>query len=116
MLGPAAVANVDANYVKAGTKDFVGRGQHVWRRGRTFHAMPHDERGALGAVYLPATTRQHAASRLYFKQPFLVPGQIARAKAVRPKVGADSLRIALFENGMRNERLDFELRGDLCEQ
>src|SRR5207244_1782593 len=61
MLGPAAVANVDANYVKARAKGFVCRGQHVWRRGRAFHAMPHDKRGVLGAVRLPGTTRQASA-------------------------------------------------------
>ena len=116
LLGRAAVANVDANYVKAGAKGFGCRGQHVWGRGRAFHAMPHDQRGVLGAVRLPATTRQHTASGLYFKQTLFIVSEIARAEASRPKVGSDSLRVALFENRMRNERLGVELRGDFCEQ
>ena len=114
MLGPAAVANVDANYVEAGAKGFVRRGQHVWRRGRAFHAVPHDKRGMLGAVYLPATTRQHAASQFDFEQPFFVTGEIARSPW--PQVGPDSLRVALFENRMRNERRDIQLRGNPREQ
>ena len=116
MLGPATVANVDANYVKAGAKGFVRRGQHVWRRGRAFHAVPHDKRGMLGAVYLPATTRQHAASRLDFEQALFIVSEIARAKTSRPKVGSDSLRVGLFENRMRNERLGVEMRRGSSEQ
>src|SRR5207249_9184822 len=71
---------------------------------RAFHAMPHDKRGVLGAVRLPATTRQHTASGLYFKQTLFIVSEIARAEASRPKVGSDSLRVALFENRRSEER------------
>ena len=40
--------------------------------------MPHDKRGMFGAICLPATTRQHAASGFDFEQTFFVASHLTK--------------------------------------
>ena len=58
---------------------------------------------------LPATLGQHLAFGFDLEKPCFILRVIASAKTARPEIGADSLRVALFENAMRNERSGFEI-------
>src|SRR5712664_3528860 len=103
MLSPAAVAIVDAHDIESRAEHFGGRSQHVSRRGRSLHAMPDHKRRLVCSIGLPTTARQDLAAAFDLEQTLLVAGAIAGAKSPWPKVSAESLRVPLFEQAMRNE-------------
>jgi hypothetical protein len=68
------------------------------------------------AIGLPAAARQNLTVGLDFEQSFFIFRAIAGAKPARPEMRADSLRVALFEDAMRNERFGGEVGSNLIEQ
>ena len=67
--------------------------------------MPHDERAVIRSIYLPSTTREHAAAGFYFKQALFVTGRVLRLISTRPEIGGERLQITLGENACGNEWL-----------
>jgi hypothetical protein len=116
MLSPAAIAKVYPHNIEAGAKGFVGRGQHVRRRGRALHAVPHHQGRMLEAILLPATVSQDLAFGFDLEKPRFIPRVLARANASGPQMHRDCLRVALFEDAMRNERPGFEIAIYLLKQ
>ena len=78
--------------------------------------MPQDERAVIRSIYLPSTTREHAAARFYFKQALFITGRVLRLISPRPEIGRECLQIAVCENARRNEWFRFEIRCDSVEQ
>jgi len=69
-----------------------------------------------GAIALPATARQDLASGFDLEKPRFIPCVLARAKTSGPQMHCERLRVALFEDAMRNERPDFEIASYLLKQ
>src|ERR1043166_1749195 len=101
MLSASAVANVQTHYVEAGPEGFVSRRNHVSRRGRALHTVPHQQRWMFRAILMPATAGQDLAARLYLKRALLIACPIARSK--RPQISSKCLGITALENAMWNE-------------
>src|SRR2546422_9742338 len=104
MLRAATVAQVHTHYIEAGTKGFLRRSQHVNRSAGALDAMPENYRWLVRAIVLPATMRQHANARLYFKQTFFVGFKCAQPEAPRPGITGQGLRVTIGEKWMRLER------------
>src|SRR5258708_4398086 len=71
--------------------------------------MPDHKRRLLCSIGLPTTARQDLAAGFDFEQALFVAGAIAGAESPGPKVCAQGLRVALFEQAMRNEGFGFEV-------
>ena len=84
MLGLAAITKVYAHNIKAGAECFVGRRQHVARRRRTLHAVPHDQGRMIRAIHLPTRARPYLGVRCDGEQTLFISALIARAKAAGP--------------------------------
>src|ERR1043166_7351584 len=97
MIGATTVSDIDPHHIKACPISLLGRGQHVSRFRRAFHAMPHDQRRVTGAIGLPSPAREHKASRLDFKQPFLIASRVAWLESTGPTVSDNCLQITLRE-------------------
>src|ERR1041385_170567 len=108
MIGATTVSDIDPHHIKTCPISLIGRGQHVGRFRRTFHAMPHDQRRVTGAIGLPSTAREHKASRLDFKQPFLIASRVAWLESARPTVSHKCFQRPPPEKTGWDARLIFE--------